>query len=117
MLATAAHQVVIKSSETIHKVKATIQQFQNNRLSTELLKEDTINKTFYFIQDWAIERGLEPLIKNPSDLFQVEVSFLQTSWKHVKYFCSYTTSAARKYFTIDPIAKHERTQVCKVRTV
>jgi hypothetical protein len=39
MPATAAHQVVIKSLDTIHKVKATIQQFQNNRLSTELLKQ------------------------------------------------------------------------------
>jgi hypothetical protein len=75
MLATAAHQVVIKSSDTIHKVKAAIQQVQNNRLSTKLLRGDTIYKIFNFIQNSANRRGLESLIKNPPDLFQVEVSY------------------------------------------
>jgi hypothetical protein len=55
ILAKAAHQVVIKLSETFHKVKANIQQVQNNRLSTELLKGDTINKIFKFIQNSASE--------------------------------------------------------------
>jgi hypothetical protein len=36
ILATAAHLVVVQTSNIIHKVKATIQQAQNNRLSTEL---------------------------------------------------------------------------------
>jgi hypothetical protein len=71
-LATAAHQVVIKFSDTIYKIKTTIQQVQNNMLSTELLKGDTLNKIFKFIQNRASERGLELLFKNPSDLFQVE---------------------------------------------
>jgi hypothetical protein len=70
MLATAAHQVIIKTSDTICKIEATIQQVQNKRLSTEHLKGDTINKIFKFIQDSACARGLEP-----SDLFQVEVSY------------------------------------------
>ena len=75
ILATAAHQVVLKSSDIIHKVKATIQQAQNNRLSTELLRGDTINKIYDFVVSSASARGLEPLIKNPSDLYQVEVSY------------------------------------------
>ena len=69
MLATAAHQVVLKSSDIIHKVKSTIQQAQNNRLSTELLRGDTINNIYDFVIKSANARGLEPLIKNPSDLY------------------------------------------------
>jgi hypothetical protein len=46
ILATAAHQVVVQTLGTIHKVKATIQQAQNDRLSTELLKGETVNKIF-----------------------------------------------------------------------
>jgi hypothetical protein len=75
MLATEAHQVVIKSSDTIHKVKASIQQAQYHRFSTEVLKGDTINKFFYFIQNSTSDRGLEPLVKHPTDRFQVEVSY------------------------------------------
>jgi hypothetical protein len=63
MLAMAGKQDVIKSPDTIHKVKAAIQQVQNNRLSTELLRGDTINKIFDFIQNSANTRGLEAPIK------------------------------------------------------
>ncbi len=38
MLASASHQIMLKSSDIIHKVKSTIQQVQNNKLSTELLR-------------------------------------------------------------------------------
>ena len=75
LLASAAQQVVLKSSDIIHKVKSTIQQAQNSRLSTELLRGDTINKIYSFVLKSASTRGLEPLIKNPSDLYQVEVSY------------------------------------------
>jgi hypothetical protein len=62
--------VVINPSDTIHKVKSTVQQVQNNRLSKEFLMGNTINKIFEFIQKIASDRGLpKPLIKNPSDLF------------------------------------------------
>jgi hypothetical protein len=33
------------------------------------------DKIFKFIQNSSSERGLKPLIKNPSDLFQVEVPY------------------------------------------
>jgi hypothetical protein len=58
MLATAAHKVVLKTADTILKVKATIQQVQINRLSSELLRGDIIDKIFKFIQNSAIDEGL-----------------------------------------------------------
>ena len=60
MLASAAHQIVGKSSYIIHKVEATIQQAQNNRLSTELLKSETINQIFNVVVTSASEMALEP---------------------------------------------------------
>jgi hypothetical protein len=44
ILASAAHQVVIQSSDTIHKVKSTMLQAQNHELSTDFLRGDTIEK-------------------------------------------------------------------------
>jgi hypothetical protein len=38
IMASAVHQIVLQTSDIIHKVNATIQQAQNNRLSTELLR-------------------------------------------------------------------------------
>jgi hypothetical protein len=81
MLAKAAHQLVIESSNIIHKVKSTIQQAHSNRLFTQLLKGDTINKIFEFIQKSASDGGLEPLIKKPSDLYQVKVSYFSNQLK------------------------------------
>jgi hypothetical protein len=74
MLATAAHQVVLKSSDIFHKVKATIQQAKINRLSTELLRGDTINKICDFVVNSAGLRGLEPLIK---------ISLTYIKWKYL----------------------------------
>ena len=75
MLDAAAHLVVIQSSDIILKVKTTIHQAQNNRLSTELLRGDTGNKINEFVQNSAIFRGIEPLFKNPLNLYQIEVSY------------------------------------------
>jgi hypothetical protein len=44
-------------------------------LLSELLIGDTINRIYDFVINRANDRGLETLIKNPSDLYQVEVSF------------------------------------------
>jgi hypothetical protein len=41
---TAAFQIVVQTEDIMHKVKSTIRQAQNNRLSTELLRGDTIIK-------------------------------------------------------------------------
>jgi hypothetical protein len=67
ILATATHQVVLQLS-------ATIQQTQNNRLSTDFLRGETVNIMFYFGQASGIAKGLEPLMNNLFDLYQIEVS-------------------------------------------
>ncbi len=38
ILATAAHQIVLETADIMHKVKSIVQQAQNHRLSTELLR-------------------------------------------------------------------------------
>jgi hypothetical protein len=58
ILATAAHQVVLQTADIIHKVKFTLQQVQNNRLSTELLRGETVNKIFNIIKKSASAKGL-----------------------------------------------------------
>jgi hypothetical protein len=54
-LATAAYQVVLQLSVFMHKVKATIQQAQNNKSSTDLFKGESVNKIFEFVQASDIE--------------------------------------------------------------
>ena len=56
-------------------MKETIQQAQDHKLSPELLQVKTINKIFEIIQKSASKRGMNPLIKNPSDLYHMEVSY------------------------------------------
>jgi hypothetical protein len=38
VLVTAAQQIVLQTADIMHKVKSTIQQAQNNRLSTKILR-------------------------------------------------------------------------------
>jgi hypothetical protein len=57
ILAKAAHQVVLQSSDIMHKVKAKIQQAHNDRLSSELLGGET-----KFFANNAMARGLKSLI-------------------------------------------------------
>jgi hypothetical protein len=52
-LARAAHQIVLQNAVIMHKIKSTIQQAQNKRLSTELLRGEAINKFFCFIKTSA----------------------------------------------------------------
>jgi hypothetical protein len=83
---TAAHQVVFKTADVIHKVKAKIQQAQNSRLPTLFLRGDTVNNNFVFIRESASARGLDPLIKNPSYLFKVDVFYFYKPAKNILKF-------------------------------
>ena len=76
ILATATHQIMLQSANIIQKVKSTIQQAQHHKLSHELLQIKTINKIFEIVQNCASVKGMNPLIKNPSDLSHMEVSYL-----------------------------------------
>jgi hypothetical protein len=52
-----------------------IQQAQNKRLTTEFLRGDSVSKIFDFKKESASARVVDPLIKNPSGLFRVELSY------------------------------------------
>jgi aspartate 1-decarboxylase len=76
ILATAAQQVVLQTAGIMHKVKSTIHQAQNNsRLSTELLRGDTVSKIFDFLTKSTSAKGLNLLISNKSDMYQTELSY------------------------------------------
>ena len=57
-----------------------VQQAQNKRLSVDLLTPDTLKQLFNHLQDQADKQGLELLISKPSDLFQIDTSYLH----HIK---------------------------------
>jgi hypothetical protein len=63
ILATTARQVVLQASDIMHKVKAKIQQARNNKLSTELLRVETVNEVFDYIKKVADAKGMELLKK------------------------------------------------------
>jgi hypothetical protein len=59
-------------------------------LTAELLKGNTMNKLFEFVVKSASVRGFEPLIKNPSDLFQVDLSYFYKAAENMLFMCSWS---------------------------
>ena len=57
----------------------TVQQAQNKRLSVDLLTPDTLKQVFQHLQDHAEKQGLELLITQPSDLFQIDTSYIHSN--------------------------------------
>jgi hypothetical protein len=100
ILAKSDPQVVLQSSNIMHKVKAAIKQIWNKRLSTKLLR----GEIYDFMEEGAIARGLESLIKNSSDLYPIEVFNF-----YIGYSC--TTSSPRRHFEI---GKGTSLNSCKV---
>jgi len=66
-----------------HKVQNCItnlvQQAQNKRLSVDLLTPKTLKQVFEHHQSQAEQSKLELLISKPSDLFQIDTSYLHTN--------------------------------------
>ena len=56
-----------------------VQQVQNKKLSVDLLTQDTINQVFQHLQDQAEKQGLELLNTQPSDLFQIDTSYMHSN--------------------------------------
>jgi len=56
-----------------------VQQAQNKRLSVDLLTPKTLKQVFEHLQSQAEQSKLELLITKPSDLFQIETSYLHTN--------------------------------------
>jgi hypothetical protein len=53
-----------------------VQQAQNKRLSVDLLTPNTLKQVFKHQLDQAESQNLELLISQPSDLFQIDTSYL-----------------------------------------
>jgi len=56
-----------------------VQQAQNKRLSVDLLTPKTLKLVFEHLQNQAEQSNLELLISKPSDLFQIDTSYLHTN--------------------------------------
>ena len=60
----------------VTRITIMVQQAQNKRISVDLLTPDTLKQLFKHLQDQADKQGLELLISQPSDLFQIDTSYL-----------------------------------------
>ena len=56
-----------------------VQQAQNKRLSVNLLTPETLKQVFQHLEDQAEKQGLELLITQPLDLFQINTSYLHSN--------------------------------------
>ena len=75
MLASAANLLVFQTNMVEEKIQSTIQEAQNNRLSTQLLEGTTINKMFNFLVQKAKESSMDLMITRPSDIFQMDTTY------------------------------------------
>ena len=64
------------ANNAVNRITNMVQQAQNKRLSVDLLTPDTLKQVFKHLQDQADKQGLELLITQPSDLFQIDTSYL-----------------------------------------
>jgi hypothetical protein len=62
--------------EASTRITNMIQQAQNKKLSVDLLTPDTLKQVFQHLQDQAESQNLELMINQPSDLFQIDTSYL-----------------------------------------
>ena len=86
MLKYSPTQLITEIDSTLemgHEVQTRItnlvQQAQNKRLSVDLLTPKTLRQVFEHLQSQAEQSKLELLITKPSDLFQLETSYLHTN--------------------------------------
>jgi hypothetical protein len=64
------------ANNAVTRITNMVQQAQNKRLSVDLLTPDTLKQVFNHLQDQAEKQGLELLITQPSDLFQIDTSYM-----------------------------------------
>ena len=75
MLASAANLLIFQTKLVEEKIQSTIQEAQNNRLSTQLLEGHTINKMFNFLTEKAKQSSMNLMISRPSDIFQMDTTY------------------------------------------
>ncbi len=62
-----------------NRITNLVQQAQNKRLSVDLLTPKKLKMVFEHLQNQAEQSKLELLISKPSDLFQINTSYLHTN--------------------------------------
>ena len=75
LILAAARNVVFIANHIISKFTSAITQLQIQRLSPQLLEGSTIVKIFQYLQTLANSKNMELLIAQPSDLFQIDVTY------------------------------------------
>ena len=64
------------ANNAVTRITNMVQQAQNKRLSVDLLTPETLKQLYKHLQDQADKQGLELLISQPSDLFQIDTSYM-----------------------------------------
>jgi hypothetical protein len=78
-LITEIDRTLEMGHEVQTRITNLVQQAQNKRLSVDLLTPKTLKQVFEHLQSQAEQSKLELLITKPSDLFQIETSYLHTN--------------------------------------
>ena len=71
--------ILDKGNDAVTRITNMVQQAQNKRLSVDLLTPDTLKQLYEHLEDQADKQGLELLISKPSDLFQIDTSYLHSN--------------------------------------
>ncbi len=69
----------LEMGHKVQRITNLVQQAQSKRLSVDLLTPKTLKLVFEHLQNQAEQSNLELLISKPSDLFQIETSYLHTN--------------------------------------
>ena len=67
------------ANNAVTQITNMVQQAQNKRLSVDLLTPDMLKQVFQHLEDQAEKQGLELLITQPSDLFQIDTSNMHSN--------------------------------------
>ena len=68
--------ILSKGQNAVTRITNLVQQVQNRRMSVDLLTPTALKQLFKHLEEQADKQSLELLINKPSDLFQIEASYL-----------------------------------------
>ena len=72
-------QTLDNAHDAVTRITNMVQQAQNRRLSVDLLTPETLKQLYQHLENQAEQQKLELLISKPSDLFQIETSYLHSN--------------------------------------
>ncbi len=73
------NRILENGHEAAIRITNMVQQAQNKRLSVDLLTPNTLKQVFQHLQDQAKSQNLKLMINQPSDLFQIDTSYLHSN--------------------------------------